>query len=229
MSDLFDDQNTDLMNIETASSRKKSVIITVIILLLVVILAVSCALVVKHYVISTFVVEGTSMWPTLDGGGGPLQDSDLTNGEILYLNKLAKIRRGDIIVCTPGWSSLGGNSIVKRVIGVAGDIVEIIDCVTYVNGAPIDEPYINGEMHSPNGRWEVGEGEIFCMGDNRDASLDSRSGGTIPLDCVEGRCFLIKGLNGKLRTPMIFHPIMQFCFAQTVTRRSARHCFRRCR
>ncbi len=197
----FDDDNMELMDLSTPSSRTKKVIITVIVFLLVVILAVTSALIVKYYVISTFVVEGTSMWPTLDGGAGEMMDDDLTNGEILYLNKLAKIRRGDIIVCTPDWPSLGGRTIVKRVIGIEGDSVQILDNKVYLNGELLDEPYIKEEMNTANGFWEIGKGELFCMGDNRNESLDSRSGGTVALSCVVGRCFLIKGLNGKLRKP----------------------------
>lgn len=206
MSDPYDIENSELMDMSTPSLRKKKVIVTVIVLLLVVVLAVTSALVVKFYVISTFVVQGTSMWPTLDGGAGAQDDNDLANGEILYLNKLAEIKRGDIIVCTPDWEFLKDKngdrrSIVKRVIGVAGDTVEVRDNKVYLNGEPLDEPYINGVMDAIDGKWTVGDGEIFCMGDNRNNSLDSRVGGPIPLSKVEGKCFLIKGINGKLRTP----------------------------
>ena len=201
MSDHYDIENAELMDISTPSSRKKKVIVTVIVLLLVVVLAVTSALIVKFYVISTFVVQGTSMWPTLDGGSGEMDDNDLANGEILYLNKLAKIKRGDIVVCTPDWPSLMGRSIVKRVIGVAGDTVKVQDNRVYLNGEPLDEPYINPDMDTIDGEWTVGEDEIFCMGDNRNNSLDSRVGGPIPLSKVEGKCFLIKGIGGKLRTP----------------------------
>ncbi len=206
MSDPYDIENSELMDMSTPSSRKKKVIVTVIILLLVVVLAVTSALVVKIYVISTFVVQGTSMWPTLDGGAGAQDDNDLANGEILYLNKLAKIKRGDIIVCTPDWEFLKDKngdrrSIVKRVIGVAGDTVEVRDNKVYLNGEPLDEPYINGFMDAIDGTWTLGDSEIFCMGDNRNNSLDSRVGGPIPLSKVEGKCFLIKGIDGKLRTP----------------------------
>lgn len=201
MSESYDPQNTELIDLSSPSSRKKKIIIWVIVLLLVAILAVACALVVKHYVISTFVVQGTSMWPTLDGGSGAYNDDDLTNGEILYLNKIAKIRRGDIVVCSPDWPSLDGKSIVKRVIGVAGDEIKISDGELYINGELVNEPYINGKMEASDGVWTVGANEIFCMGDNRNNSLDCRSGGPIPLSCVEGRCFLIKSLSGKLRKP----------------------------
>ena len=199
MSNEFDASNLD-GGMLAPRPRNKAIIITVIVLL-VVVLAVASALIVKLCVISTFVVEGVSMYPTLDGGAGAESDGDPTNGEILYLNRLAKIRRGDIVVFTPGWDS-EDRSLVKRVIGVAGDTVEVKDGKVFLNGAAIAEPYINQPM-SPEetGIWKVAEGYIFCMGDNRNFSLDCRVYGPISLDCVEGRCFLIKGLNGKLRKP----------------------------
>ena len=202
MSAFLDNNNTELIDLEPQKEKNRRVIIAVVIILLVCILAVTCALVLKLCVISTFVVQGTSMYPTLDGGSGAEQDSDLSNGEILYLNKLAKIRRGDIIVCTPSWKELDGRSIVKRVIGVAGDRVQIIDGLTYVNGNLLDEPYIFEPMLPiEEGEWQVPDGYVFCMGDNRNESLDSRTLGCISLDEVVGRCFLIKGMNGKLRSP----------------------------
>ena len=183
---------------------RNAMIITVIAVLLVVILGVASALIVKRYVVSTFVVQGTSMWPTLDGGAGAEMDTNLTNGEILYLNKVAKIKRGDIIVCTPDWwdgEDEEKRSVVKRVIGIAGDTVAIRDGKTYLNGNLLEESYIREPMICEDGEWKVGDGEVFCMGDNRNESLDSRIKGPVPLSCVEGKCFLIKGINGKFRKP----------------------------
>ena len=203
MQDDFENLSQSL--IERKGTRTKRAIIAVVSVLLVVILAVTAALIVKTYVISSFIVEGTSMYPTLDGGSGAIQDSNAFNGEILYLNKLAKIKRGDIIVFTPDWienSDGSYKSLVKRVIAVAGDHLQIIENAVYLNGDLINEPYVNEAMDgNQNSEWWINDGEIFVMGDNRNNSSDSRIYGPALLKSVVGKCFLIKGLDGKLRTP----------------------------
>ncbi|MCD6352191.1 MAG: signal peptidase I, partial [Armatimonadetes bacterium] len=80
---------------------------------------------------------------------------------------------------------------VKRVIGVEGDWVVIVEGQVWVNGQPLDEPYA---VWRQNTRWRgrpfqarVGKGEVFVLGDNRDFSEDSRDFGTVPLDRILGR------------------------------------------
>lgn len=186
---------------EEPKRRSKRVAISVAIVLLVVVLAVASALLVKYYVIATFTVDGISMYPTLDGGGGAQSDSDRNNGETLYLNKLAKINRGDIIVFAPDSGIFKGRTLVKRVIAVGGDHVVISENVVYLNGERLDESYVNKDELARYDDLDVyvEDGYIFCMGDNRNHSTDCREFGQIRLDCVVGRCFLIKGLDGKLR------------------------------
>ncbi len=186
---------------EEPKRRSKRVAISVAIVLLVVVLAVASALLVKYYVIATFTVDGISMYPTLDGGGGAQNDSDRNNGETLYLNKLAKINRGDIIVFAPDSGIFKGRTLVKRVIAVGGDHVVISENVVYLNGERLDESYVNKDELAQYDDLDVyvEDGYIFCMGDNRNHSTDCREFGQIRLDCVVGRCFLIKGLDGKLR------------------------------
>lgn len=193
---------------EPQSPRKRQIITAVICVLVVMLVAVTCALLVKTYVIATFTVDGISMYPTLDGGNGASMDGDAKNGETLYLNRLAKLSRGDIVVFSAHWSGMqlsdgSYKSLVKRVIAVAGDHLQIIDGKVYLNGEMLDEPYINEEMqHDHDGLdvW-IENGNIFCMGDNRNHSSDCRVYGQIPVDWVVGKCFLVKGLNGKLRKP----------------------------
>lgn len=188
---------------------KKRIVISVICVLLVALLAVTTALLVKRYVISTFIVDGISMYPTLDGGNGALSEGssekERTNGEVLYLNKLAKIKRGDIVVFSSPSSSLQNSDgtpqiLVKRVIAIGGDHLQIIDNIVYLNGQVLEENYINSEgMDTPDIDVYIRDGNVFCMGDNRNHSTDSRFFGQVPLDNIEGRCFAIKGLNNKLR------------------------------
>ena len=182
--------------------KKKRIMISVVCVLLVVILAVATGLLLKQYVFASFIVDGTSMYHTLDGGNGDKLDNQRTNGEVLYLDKVAKISRGDIVVFnTEKAHENTVSTLVKRVIAVGGDHLQIKDCVVYVNDRQLDEPYITPMTKGQDIDIYIPDGKIFCMGDNRDVSLDSRVFGPVSLDDVVGKCFLIKGLDGKLRKP----------------------------
>jgi len=89
---------------------------------------------------------------------------------------------------------------IKRCVAVAGDTVEVREKQLYINGAPKEEPHVvfkgfeSGRPRGPGDNYEprvVPEGTIFCMGDNRDRSLDSRFWGPVPLSYVKGRAVLI--------------------------------------
>ncbi|VYT90545.1 signal peptidase I [Clostridium tertium] len=81
---------------------------------------------------------------------------------------------------------------VKRVIGVAGDEVDIRNGYVYVNGEKLDEAYAKGETYNKNLSLplKVNENELFVLGDNREVSEDSRSFGVIKINQVEGRALL---------------------------------------
>lgn len=182
--------------------KQRRIIVSVVCVLLVVILAVTTGLLLKKYVFASFIVDGISMYPTLDGGSGENQDNQRTNGEVLYLDKRSKISRGDIVVFnTDKAHSNTVSTLVKRVIAVGGDHLQIVSNVVYLNGEKLDEPYLNKSPTYLDIDLYVPANHVFCMGDNRDSSLDSRAFGAVSLDDVIGKCFLIKGLDGKLRKP----------------------------
>lgn len=205
-----------------SENRAKKNITSVIVVLLVVVLAVASALVVRFTMLSTIIVDGVSMYPTLDGGSGKTADNDAENGEMLLLYKLGSIERGDIIVFTSpaswGMYDSKGNTkkLVKRVVAVGGDHIRITDTQIYLNDELLEEDYIsfceipdyaNSNTRGSGIDMYVPEGTIFCMGDNRNHSTDCRyftstlgnEQGCVSLDLVEGKCILIKGLDGKLR------------------------------
>lgn len=94
---------------------------------------------------------------------------------LAYLN--SEPERGDVVVFKYPDDPEQKLLYVKRVIGLPGDVVEMIDGKVYLNGelTPLEEPYIKETAFGDYGPYEVPEGEYFMMGDNRNNSLDSRS------------------------------------------------------
>ncbi len=202
--------DNDLEIFTTPKEKKRKVIIAVISVVMIVLLALATALLLKTYVISTIPVGGDSMLPTLHGGqyqtdGNGNVTATIKKGDTLVLNKVAKVKKGDIVVFDVSWQS---DPIVKRVIAVAGDTVEIKnDGFVYLNGQLLEEDYIQGKTYTADGvtplTVTVPEGYIFCLGDNREHSHDSRFEdiGVVSLDDVRGKCFLIVDRDGGLNTP----------------------------
>ena len=125
-------------------------------------------------------VDGISMFPTLQ------------NGEFVLVNRLAyktgEAERSDIIVFR--YPKDPEQDLIKRVIGLPGDEVVIEGGKVIVNGETLNEPYIAAEP-AYSGRWQVPEGQLFVLGDNRNDSSDSHSWGLLPLTNVIGKAILI--------------------------------------
>lgn len=142
--------------------------------------AAATALLIVIFVVQPVKVEGTSMLPRLH------------DGERIFINKfiyqVESIKRGDIVVFW--YPKNPSQSFIKRVIGVPGDEIRITNSKLYINNQYIPEPYLSPEYTSnvmPNRYWIVDEHHYFVMGDNRDASNDSRAWGLVPEKYIYGK------------------------------------------
>ena len=110
-------------------------------------------------------------------------------------------QRGDIVVFkrpVPGINSVGDRSaMIKRVIALEGDLVEILDAQVYINGIPLVEPYVERVTISYEGYhfgpYQVPAGRVFVLGDNRANSEDSRfwTDPFVPISQVIGKAFMV--------------------------------------
>jgi signal peptidase I len=91
-----------------------------------------------------------------------------------------------------GIRTRGHEDLIKRVIGLPGETVSVVDNQVQIGGVAISEPYLADDVVMPDaGPFEVGEDEVFVMGDNRQFSFDSRRFGNIEMDSLVGRAFVI--------------------------------------
>lgn len=164
---------------------------------LVIAIALIIAILVRMFVLQQFYISGPSMESTL------FQDNRVLVSKLSY--RLHDIGRGDIVVfdrVTDNGQQVQHDDLIKRVIGLSGDVVEIKDCVVYVNNRMLIEPYLNSSdlaQKSLEDRCRiptlaaqrVPASEIFVMGDNRPQSYDSRMFGPISKDLVVGRAFIV--------------------------------------
>ena len=101
--------------------------------------------------------------------------------------KLHAPKRGDIVVIrVEGFD----HPLIKRVIGLPGETVEIRDNRVSIDGELLQEPYLEDVRQSSYGPTYVEPAHVFAMGDNRLASNDSRYLGAFPLDKILGRAWL---------------------------------------
>ena len=135
------------------------------------------------YFVQISKVYGTSMLPTYHEGNIVLVD------KVFY--KHSEPKRNDIVVVDYKDANMKETFIIKRVVGIGGDHIEIKDNELYLNGELLEEDYINGAMiNSEDMLVDVPEGKVFVMGDNRNNSLDSRKLGYFDFDeDVIGRVF----------------------------------------
>ena len=163
-----------------------------------IILAVGLAMIIRIFLFEPYLVEGSSMDPTLK------------DGDRLFVNKtlqfIGKVEEGDIVIIDGEEEKV---RYVKRIIGLPGDTVSAEDGRVYVNGEELEETYLNSNKEEAEqmgmlltSEFEeivVPEGSYFVMGDNRLNSMDSRNGlGLIDDDRILGK------------SEFIFYPFSHF-------------------
>jgi signal peptidase I len=171
-------------------------------------IAVAVAIFVQAFLVKTFMVTSSSMAPTIQPGDRLLAD------RVTYYFR--NPHRGDIVVfrypptgpqSTNTTNPLywpfeqigevlhlthktGNEPFVKRVIAVGGETIQVKKGQVFINGKAIKEPYAVKGDYSDYGPYKVPAGMVFCMGDNRPNSRDSRYIGPVPVRSIIGRAWL---------------------------------------
>ena len=171
-----------------------------------IVIAVILALFVRTWVVQAFKIPTGSM------------ENNLLIGDHLLVNKFVfapttgaldrtmlpvrDIRRGDVVVFK--YPDEPERDFIKRVIGLPGETLELRNKKVYINGQPLDEPYVHFlepasdaqeitsfDVRERYGPVTVPDGQYFVMGDNRDNSQDSRYWGFLPRNYIKGKALMI--------------------------------------
>ncbi len=139
---------------------------------------------IKTFVMQPFVIPTGSMEPTIMTGDRVLAEKIST--------RFREPRQGEIVVFD---DPTGRHpQLIKRIIAVGGQTVDIDDGTVVVDGTPLSEPYVHGKVSDPGTvplPITLADDEVWLMGDNRPNSGDSRFMGPIPESMVQGRAFAI--------------------------------------
>lgn len=161
---------------------------------LVVLLAIGAAFLIRQFFFQQFYIDGPSMKTTLEP-----KDRVLVN-KLSY--RMHDVNRGDVVV----FDRLSGtehDDLIKRVIGLPGENVEIRNCIVFIDGQVLDEPYLDPiqvAQTEPSKRCGstvdmapvlIEQDHVFVMGDNRVQSFDSREFGAIAIAKIRGRAFVL--------------------------------------
>jgi signal peptidase I len=166
--------------------------------------ALVIAVVIKTFLIQPFWIPSESMLPAIE-----VNDRVMVN-KLAY--KWGEPQRGDVVVFRDpreedleesipeavirsvleavGIRTRGRDDLIKRVIGLPGDTIEVKDNHVVVNGTPLEEEYLEDVFMPDEPAITLGDEEVFVMGDNRNASFDSRRFGPIPLEDLVGQAFV---------------------------------------
>lgn len=130
--------------------------------------ALALALLLKTFIIDSRAIPSTSMAPTIEVG------DRVVLLRFAYAGKSSPAR-GDIVVFKAPAETNEKSDMIKRVIGLPGETVEVRDGLVYIDGTALDEPYLSEAPAYTYGPVEVPAGCYFVLGDNRNHSVDSHA------------------------------------------------------
>lgn len=144
--------------------------------LVLILIALVLALTLKTYVAEAYEIKGKSMQPTFDDGQ-----------RVVVLKSFYDLARDDIIVFTSIEDP--SKDLIKRIVGLPGDEIEITRGQVYINGKIHDEPYTRHSAEERNETWrpKIKPGHYYVLGDNRPDSHDSRKFDSIPAANIKGK------------------------------------------
>ncbi len=178
---FYGDKNS--AELETAENKKNDVLSEILEYLKLFLLVLLLSVLLTQFVIQRNTVKGPSMLPTLH------------DGDELFVEKVSRyfgaIDRFDIITIDTKGLDHEPNRVIKRVVGLPGETVEITEGHVYINGEMLDEYYlaenITTRVYNPQyAKVTLGDGEYYCLGDNRNNSNDSRAFGPVPQNNILG-------------------------------------------
>jgi len=156
------------------ASRARETSLRILLLLLVMALIGTALL--HRYVFAVYIIQGTSMSPTLKDG-----DTALVN---MLVWRVGRLERGEIVLVRDG----GNDYATKRIVGLPGERVDIHDNQVFVNGRRLRESYLSKATVtlSDPPTFRLGPDQYFVLGDNRVDSYDSRIYGPVSKDAILG-------------------------------------------
>jgi len=193
--DSFDADPTGDRVRAAAAARRKSQMRGLVEWVLVVAVAITAALLIRLFLFQQYYIDGPSMQATLMP-----RDRVLVN-KLSY--RLHDVNRGDVVVFDRITSAEQHDDLIKRVIALPGETLEIRACDVYIDGVLLSEPYLDvALLAAPDPVTRCGsladmppttvpDDMVFVMGDNRVQSFDSRDFGAIAIDKIRGRAFVV--------------------------------------
>ena len=152
----------------------KNAVVEVVVL---VVLAFALAMTTKTYVVEAYEIKGRSMVPTFEDGQ-----------RVVVLKLFSEVERGDIVIFSTREEP--EKDLIKRVIALPGERIQIHKGEVRINGEPLGEKYIKDKdfgLYDAQIDEYVPDGQIYVLGDNRDDSHDSRRFGSVLQDSLKGK------------------------------------------